>query len=70
MNLYILILSAVAWTVVVFAAGAIYGSLKSIRVGEKINYVLLKWDELVDKYHWLDRRTRNKLAKAKRIAKL
>lgn len=50
-----------------FAGGAVYGSLRSIKVGEVVYKIIFAWERLVDKFHKVPRSVRRKLARAKRL---
>lgn len=49
-----------------WAWGAVWGSVHSVRVGEKWYAAVETWESLVDLVSKYDRRTRKKLAAAKR----
>lgn len=50
-----------------FLAGAVYGSLRSIKVGEVVYKIIFAWERLVDKFHKVPRSVRLKVARAKRL---
>lgn len=61
------VILGVAWSVAVFAGGAVYGSTHSLYVGEKTYEVLELWEKVVDKFSRFERSTRKKIARAKRL---
>lgn len=58
------------WSVGLFSGGAVYGARRSIKVGMLLDSIELKYDELVDRFSKETRRARNKVKKAKELARM
>lgn len=61
---------AALWGVAAFSGGAVYGARRSIKVGMLLDRIELWYDGLVDKLSKETRRTRNKVRKAKELARI